>query len=105
MSTFQLIILFLLMSIVTYISRRALLRVPGNFFSVKVLNGLTYIPIGILAGLIFPSIFISNNQVMIQPLFIAGSILCLVLMKLRRNVFISFGFSVVVVVVLHIIVK
>jgi branched-subunit amino acid transport protein len=102
MGVTETLLLFICMALVTYVTRRALLRVPSDFFSAKMKNGLTYIPIGILAGLIFPSLFLENKEIVIHPIYLVASIICLLLMKVSKNVFLSFGVSVAGVVLFHI---
>lgn len=92
------LLLFFAMSAVTYFSRRALLRLPNQRLSERLRNGLAFIPIGIFAGLIFPSIFVKKGQLAFDPLIIIASILCLGLMKWSKNVFLSFGISLLFVV-------
>lgn len=98
MSTQSVILLYLGMALVTYASRRAFLQLPSHLFSPRLKNGLTFIPIGIFAGLIFPSVFIDQHQLVIRPILIAASLICLVVMHLSRNVFVSFGVSLAIVV-------
>jgi len=90
--------LFLVLGIVTYLSRRIFLRLPGNWLSPRMRNGLTYIPVGIFAALIFPSLFVQGGQAVFQPLLLAASLVCLLLMAISKNVFISFGVSLGLVV-------
>ncbi|MFD1739745.1 AzlD domain-containing protein [Bacillus salitolerans] len=105
MGVTETLLLFFLMSVVTYITRRTLLRVPSDFFSSRMKNGLSFIPIGILAGLIFPSLFLQNKEFVINPIYLVASILCLLLMKLSKNVFLSFGVSVAGVVLINLLVN
>ncbi len=98
MSIQSTLLLFLGMALVTYASRRAFLQIPSGFFSSRLKNGLTFIPIGIFAGLIFPSLFIEQHQLVVRPLFLAASVICLVAMRLSKNVFVSFGVSLALVV-------
>lgn len=90
--------LYLLMSLVTYFSRRVFLRLPGHWLSPRLKNGLLYIPVGIFAALIFPSLFVQGEQVVIQPLLLVASLVCLGLMAWSKNVFVSFGVSLGLVV-------
>jgi branched-subunit amino acid transport protein len=98
MSTKETLLLYLGMTAVTYLARRAFLRLPGEFFSERLKNGLSYIPIGIFAGLIFPSLFVRQGVLVWQPLFLIASLVCLVTMAMFRNVFVSFGASLTLVV-------
>lgn len=98
MSTVSVIFLYLGMAAVTYASRRAFLQLPSNLFSARLKNGLSFIPIGIFAGLTFPSVFIANHEFVIRPVLIAASLICLLAMHLTRNVFVSFGASLLLVV-------
>lgn len=98
MSVWQTLLLFGGMGLVTYVSRRAFLQLPSGFFSPRLRNGLSFIPIGIFAGLIFPSLFIEHHEMVIRPLFLVASIICLVAMHVSRNVFVSFGVSLALVV-------
>ena len=98
MSTLSVTLLLLGMATVTYASRRAFLQLPSNRFSPRLRNGLTFIPIGIFAGLIFPSLLIDQHQLVIRPLLIVASLICLIAMRLSRNVFVSFGVSLLLVV-------
>lgn len=86
------------MAVVTYLTRRAFLQIPDNRLSQRLKQGLTFIPIGIFAGLIFPSIFVQQGEIVIQPLYLVGSIVCLALMAWTKNVFVSFGLSLLLVV-------
>ncbi|WP_134702485.1 AzlD domain-containing protein [Ammoniphilus sp. YIM 78166] len=90
------------MAVVTYLARRAFLRIPDNRLSPRLKQGLTFIPLGIFAGLIFPSLFVQQGEMVIQPLYFAGSIICLILMALTKNVFVSFGLSLLFVVLVTI---
>jgi|GEM_PF-616501 len=92
------LLLFFGMTAVTYLTRRALLQLPSQFFSQRLQNGLTFIPIGIFAALIFPSLFVANGAIVYQPLTLTASIVCLLLMAISKNVFLSFGVSLLLVV-------
>lgn len=94
----NLILLYALLAAVTYLSRRAFLRLPDHWLSPRVKNGLTFIPVGIFAGLIFPALFIQNDQIIIQPMLIGASIVCLLLMAWSKNILLSFGVSLGLVV-------
>jgi branched-subunit amino acid transport protein len=98
MSTLNLLLLYLGMGAVTYATRRAFLRLPSQRFSARLKNGLSFIPVGIFAALIFPSLFIQQGAFVFQPLYLAASAVCLVAMALSRNVFVSFGLSLGLVV-------
>ncbi|MFM1653998.1 AzlD domain-containing protein [Brevibacillus sp. B_LB10_24] len=104
MTTAHALLLFVGMGAVTYLTRRAFLRLPASLFSPRLMNGLSFIPIGILAALIFPSLFVKQGQFVIQPLFLFASIACLLLMALSRNVFVSFGISLLLVVLVKLVV-
>ncbi|GAA4703497.1 AzlD domain-containing protein [Brevibacillus fulvus] len=99
MSASTTLLLYLAMSAVTYFSRRLFLRVPSKYFSPRLINGLTFIPVGIFAGLIFPSLFVSGQQLVFQPVFLIASAICLLVMALSRNVFLSFGIGLAFVIV------
>ncbi|NGQ95405.1 AzlD domain-containing protein [Brevibacillus sp. SYP-B805] len=98
MTTLDMLLLYAGGTAVTYLARRAFLRLPDNFFSPRLKNGLTFIPIGIFAGLIFPSIFVQGGTLVWQPLFLIASAVCVGTMMLFRNVFVSFGASLALVV-------
>ncbi|MFF0825364.1 AzlD domain-containing protein [Brevibacillus sp. NPDC003359] len=53
--------LIVMMTIATYISRRAFLRLPGHWLSPRLKNGLIFIPVGIFAALIFPALFVQHQ--------------------------------------------
>jgi branched-subunit amino acid transport protein len=93
MNTINLLLLFLGMGAITYATRRAFLRLPNRLFSARLKNGLSFIPVGIFAALIFPSLFVQQGAFVFQPLYLAASVVCLVTMALSRNVFVSFGVS------------
>lgn len=95
----NMLLLYLGMAAVTYFSRRAFLRLPDHLFSERLKNGLSFIPLGIFAALIFESLFLKEGELTFEPLYLAASAVCLVMMKLSQNVFISFGLSLAVVVV------
>ncbi|CAM5785664.1 MULTISPECIES: AzlD domain-containing protein [Brevibacillus] len=97
--TTQTLLLFLGMGVLTYISRRAFLRLPSKHFSPRLKNGLSFIPLGIFASLIFPSLFVQSGSFVIQPLLLIASLVCLGVMALSKNVFLSFGVSLGLVVV------
>ncbi|MBO8164957.1 MAG: AzlD domain-containing protein [Brevibacillus sp.] len=90
--------LYLGMAAVTYLTRRAFLRLPSKFFSPRLRNGLSFIPIGIFAALIFPSLFVEDGRLVVQPLFLTAGLVCLLMMAASRNVFLSFGISLLLVV-------
>lgn len=98
MSTGETLLLYFGMAAVTYLTRRAFLRLPSHFFSARLKNGLTFIPVGIFAALIFPSLFVEQNKVVLQPLFLVAAVVCLLVMAISRNVFLSFGISLSLVV-------
>jgi branched-subunit amino acid transport protein len=98
MSAGTTLVLYLAMAVLTYASRRAFLRLPSKFFSPRLKNGLTFIPVGIFAALIFPSLFVQQNKLVIQPLFLAAGAVCLLVMAISKNVFLSFGISLALVV-------
>ncbi len=98
MNTTATLLLLFGMAGVTYLARRAFLRLPSGIFSSRLKNGLTFIPLGIFSALIFPSLFVREGHLVIQPLFLAASALCLLLMAISRNVFVSFGVSLLFVV-------
>ncbi len=102
MNTASFLLLLLGMAAVTYITRRAFLRLPSHLFSNRLHSGLTFIPLGIFAGLIFPSLFLDDRHFVWQPLFLLASAACLLLMVLTRNVFVSFGVSLALVVLVSI---
>ncbi|RXT15539.1 AzlD domain-containing protein [Ammoniphilus sp. CFH 90114] len=87
------------MAAVTYFCRRAFLRLPNQQLSERLMSGLSYIPIGIFAGLIFPSVFVREGAFEVNPLYVIASILCMALMVWKKNVFLSFGLSLLFVVV------
>lgn len=94
----NLVLLYVILSIITYLSRRVFLRLPGHWLSPRMKNGLTYIPVGIFAALIFPSLFVQDSQFVIQPVLLVASLVCLGVMALSKNVFLSFGVSLGLVV-------
>ncbi|MFC3882134.1 AzlD domain-containing protein [Bacillus songklensis] len=96
------LLLYLGMAAVTYLSRRAFLRLPDRLFSPRLKNGLSFIPIGIFAALIFESLFLKDGSLSFEPLYLFASAVCLLMMKLSKNVFISFGVSLLVVVIFKI---
>lgn len=98
MNTTETFLLLFGMAAVTYLSRRAFLRLPSRYFSPRLRNGLSFIPIGIFAGLIFPSLFVKEGGLVWQPLEVAAGLLCLLLMMATKNVFVSFGASLALVV-------
>jgi branched-subunit amino acid transport protein len=98
MSASTTLLLYLAMAAVTYLSRRAFLRLPSKFFSPRLKNGLSFIPVGIFAALIFPSLFVQQSELVFQPLFLAAGAVCLLAMAISKNVFLSFGISLGLVV-------
>lgn len=98
MNDTRLFLLILVMGVVTYVTRRAFLRLPESFLTVRMKNGLAMIPVGIFAALIFPSLFTNGGKLSIDPLYLMAGAVCLVLMKLSRNIFLSFGASMLLVV-------
>ncbi|MFY0545266.1 AzlD domain-containing protein [Brevibacillus sp. H7] len=98
----KILLLYLGMAAVTYLTRRAFLRLPSRLLSPRLKNGLTFIPVGIFAALIFPSLFVQNGQLVFQPLFLVAGVVCLVAMAISRNVFVSFGVSLALVVLVSI---
>jgi branched-subunit amino acid transport protein len=103
LSTFELLLLFLGMGAITYATRRAFLRLPSRLFSRRLKNGLTFIPVGIFAALIFPSLFVQAGGLVFQPLHLAAAAVCIATMALSRNVFLSFGVSLGLVVLFSLI--
>jgi branched-subunit amino acid transport protein len=95
----NILLLYLGMAAVTYLARRAFLRLPSHLLSPRLKNGLTFIPVGIFAALIFPSLFVQQGALVIQPLFLVASVVCLAVMAISRNVFLSFGVSLALVVI------
>ncbi|WP_429844071.1 AzlD domain-containing protein [Brevibacillus sp. FIR094] len=91
--------LFVIMAIATYISRRAFLRLPGHWMSPRLKNGLTFIPVGIFAALIFPALFVQHQELVFQPILLIAGIACLIVMALSKNAFLSFGVSMAIVVI------
>ncbi|WP_400164821.1 AzlD domain-containing protein [Brevibacillus sp. TJ4] len=89
---------YVLMSIATYLSRRLFLRLPDHLLSPRLKNGLMFIPVGIFAGLIFPSLFVQGEHIVFQPVPFVASLVCLAVMALSKNVFLSFGVSLGLVV-------
>lgn len=98
MNTSSIILMLLGMAAVTYVTRRAFLRLPSQFFSPRLKNGLSFIPVGIFAALIFPSVFVQQKELVFQPLYLIACAVCLLVMALSRNVFASFGLSLALVV-------
>jgi branched-subunit amino acid transport protein len=96
----NLFLLYVILAAVTYLSRRAFLRLPSHWLSPRLKNGLTFIPVGIFAALIFPSLFVHNGHMVFQPMLLVASAVCLVVMALSKNVFLSFGISLGLVVLL-----
>ncbi|USG67312.1 AzlD domain-containing protein [Brevibacillus ruminantium] len=97
--TTESLLLFLSMAAITYFSRRAFLRLPSKHFSARLKNGLSFIPLGIFASLVFPSLFVDAGTFVIQPLYLVASLVCLAMMAISKNVFLSFGVSLGLVVV------
>ncbi len=98
----KILMMYVGMAAVTYLTRRAFLRLPSRLFSPRLKNGLTFIPVGIFAALIFPSLFVQQGELVIQPLFLIASLVCVAAMAISRNVFISFGVSLALVVLVSI---
>ncbi|MET3288013.1 UNVERIFIED_CONTAM: branched-subunit amino acid transport protein [Brevibacillus sp. OAP136] len=98
MTLLDTILLYLGMAAVTYPSRRLFLRLPSKYFSLRLRNGLSFIPIGIFAALIFPSLFLKEGHFAWQPLYLLAAAVCMLLMRLSKNVFVSFGVSLALVV-------
>lgn len=98
MTTINDLFLILGMGIVTYLTRRAFLRLPDHLLSERLKNGLSFIPLGIFAALIFPTIFIDEKSLVFQPLVIIASVLCVLVMKITKNVFVSFCISLLLVI-------
>jgi branched-subunit amino acid transport protein len=78
------------MTIITYLTRRLLLRVPERVLTKRFKNGLAFVPIGIFAGLVFPSLFIGESGFEWKPSFLLASVFCLMTMKFTKNFFLSF---------------
>ncbi|EOO11965.1 AzlD domain-containing protein [Bacillus cereus] len=83
-------ILLIGMTVITFITRRLLLRVPECILTKRVKNGLTFVPIGIFAGLVFPALFIQNSSFQWKPSYLLASVLCLLTMKVTKNFLLSF---------------
>ncbi|WP_139490151.1 AzlD domain-containing protein [Brevibacillus dissolubilis] len=102
MSSGTILLMFVLSGAATYLTRRAFLQLPSGFFSPRLKNGMTFIPIGIFAALIFPSLFLDGGQFVFQPTFLVASVICMGLMILTKNVFASFGISLLLVVLVYV---
>ncbi|MFD3445973.1 AzlD domain-containing protein [Microbacteriaceae bacterium 4G12] len=102
MSSLAILLLFFSMGAVTYFVRRALLRLPNQRLSNRLRSGLSFIPIGIFASLIFPSLFVKDGNFVIEPVYIIASILCVGFMIWKRNVFISFATSLFFVILVKV---
>lgn len=83
-------ILLLGMTIVTYLCRRVLLRIPNYILTKRIKEGLAYVPIGIYAALVFPSLFQGKTGFEFKPLYLFSTVLCLLTMKVTNNFFLSF---------------
>lgn len=92
--------LYLILAIVTYASRRAFLRLPSKWLSPRLKNGLMFIPVGIFAALIFPSLFVQDGNLTFQPALLLAGAVCLVVMAWSKNVFLSFGISLGLVILI-----
>ncbi|WP_076373208.1 AzlD domain-containing protein [Peribacillus simplex] len=84
--------LFLLigMTIITYLCRRLLLRVPDRILTKRLKSGLAFVPIGIYSGLVFPSLFIGETGLQWKPLYLFASIFCLLTLRFTNNFLLSF---------------
>ncbi|RBP30145.1 MULTISPECIES: AzlD domain-containing protein [Bacillus] len=78
------------MTIVTYLCRRLFLRIPDHILTKKIREGLAYVPIGIYAALVFPSLFLGKNGFQPNPIYLFSAVLCLLTMKVTNNFFLSF---------------
>ncbi len=82
------------MGVITYLTRRSLLRVPDRLLSDRLKASLVFIPPGIFASLIFPGIFTHKLDgvlsIVLNPIYITAALFCIVTMAFTRNVFISF---------------
>ena len=99
----EILLLFAAMMAVTYLTRRALLRMKADALSPRVRSGLQFIPVGIFAALIFTSLFQKDGQVVFDWLALSACALCLLLMRVTKNFFLSFGVSLGLVVVMHVV--
>lgn len=89
MSRFDFYLLVISVALLTYMTRRILLRFSFQL-SKRLQSGLDTIPLGIFSAIIFPSVFISDsNHITFNPALLIGCVICLVIMWRTSNVLLS----------------
>lgn len=84
------LIIILLMALATFLTRRLMLIVPEKYLTVRVKRGLLYVPLGVFAGLIFPTLFFDEGQLVWKIDYLLTTIVCTLLMLWKQDFLFSF---------------
>lgn len=97
----KILIIILLMALATFLTRRLMLIVPEKYLTVRVKRGLLYVPIGVFAGLIFPTLFLVEGQFVWKVDYLLTTVVCILLMLWKKDFLFSFIGSLIFIVVLQ----
>ena len=99
----KILTIILLMALATFLTRRLMLIVPEKYLTVRVKRGLLYVPLGVFAGLIFPTLFLDQGQLIWKADYLLTTLVCIVLMLWKKDFLFSFIGSLIFIVVLQLI--
>lgn len=99
------LIIILLMALATFLTRRLMLIVPEKYLTVRVKRGLLYVPIGVFAGLIFPTLFLEEGLLGWKVDYLVTSVVCILLMLWKKDFLFSFIGSLIFIVALQFILR
>ncbi|MFC7686610.1 AzlD domain-containing protein [Ureibacillus sp. GCM10028918] len=97
----SILIIILLMALATFLTRRLMLIVPEKYLTVRVKRGLLYVPIGVFAGLIFPTLFLEEGQLAWKVDYLLTTVVCILLMLWKKDFLFSFIGSLLFIVALQ----
>ncbi|MCK2004256.1 AzlD domain-containing protein [[Brevibacterium] frigoritolerans] len=97
--------IILLMALATFLTRRLMLIVPEKYLTVRVKRGLLYVPIGVFAGLIFPTLFFEEGLLVWKVDYLVTTVVCILLMLWKKDFLFSFIGSLIFIVALQIIIR
>ncbi|MGE7590994.1 AzlD domain-containing protein [Peribacillus sp. NPDC101480] len=86
----MMILIIVLMALATFLTRRLMLIVPEKYLTLSVKRGLLYVPIGVFAGLIFPTLFLEEGQLVWKMDYLLTAVVCILLMLWKKDFLFSF---------------
>lgn len=99
--TASIFIIIFAMTIATFLTRRLMLTIPEKYLTTRIKRGLLFVPIGVFAGLIFPTLLLENGSLILKTDYLLTAVVCIILMLWKKDFLFSFIGSLLFIVLLQ----